>query len=483
MTKLKIPFYHFLITGILISHIVSTNSSPLISCSIEEYVAEEDIRELLAVMRTHQFETAMTMSRDLLIMFPGNPRLAAIHGITLARAGNMEAAEKFLQHANTLYPDLPEIRYGLGVLAYSNNDPTTATDHFFAALFSKYFFEDAVRDLLRVVGETGNFDSRQDAVKTCLDRYRTYGKEPPGYLQRKLSSFAAETRDNIFTFPIDHEPVTLPLRKTEISEIRMISIGLNGQGNYPFDIDSAAKGFLTISPLLAEELEIQGYGNMHSVGVGTRSIPTQAAWLDTIELNGLVIRNIPILISKSHTFIGKKKGLIGTAFLKHFNVTLDLARNEMLLMPLNDLQGFLKQINPAAIVLRTPLILYHSTMIDAAIDTGPEQLFILDTAAGTHLLDSSYFDAHLTQYTDATRIKKANITGAGGTESTRFIEESKVRIGGEEFTDQRVVLFGMERLNTIANRYAAGLIGYPILWKYRVHFNFQTPELILEKNL
>ena len=51
--------------------------------------------------------------------------------------------------------------------------------------------------------------------------------------------------------------------------IRMISLRINGKGEYPFDIDSASADFLTVSPLLAEELGLSLTGSSTASGVGT----------------------------------------------------------------------------------------------------------------------------------------------------------------------------------------------------------------------
>jgi hypothetical protein len=39
----------------------------------------------------------------------------------------------------------------------------------------------------------------------------------------------------------------------------------------------------------------------------------------------------------------------------------------------------------------------------------------------------------------------------------------------------------MGALNEISGRYAAGLLGYPLLWPYRVHMDFKAGRLILER--
>jgi hypothetical protein len=41
----------------------------------------------------------------------------------------------------------------------------------------------------------------------------------------------------------------------------------------------------------------------------------------------------------------------------------------------------------------------------------------------------------------------------------------------------------MAELNEIGGRYAAGLVGNPLLWPYRVHMDFRHGRLILERRL
>ena len=46
--------------------------------------------------------------------------------------------------------------------------------------------------------------------------------------------------------------------------------------------------------------------------------------LDKVELGAVAFRNVPVMVSDIHPFRGLKKGLLGTALLKRFNVTIDV---------------------------------------------------------------------------------------------------------------------------------------------------------------
>jgi hypothetical protein len=105
----------------------------------------------------------------------------------------------------------------------------------------------------------------------------------------------------------------------------------------------------------------------------------------------------------------------------------------------------------------------------------------LDSAAATHLVDSVFFQEHLAAKIDPARVIQGGIQGAGGSQPVQRIEGLPVALGPLVFSAQQVNQFPMEMLNEISGRYAAGLLGYPLLWPFRVHMDFRSGRLILER--
>lgn len=256
----------------------------------------------------------------------------------------------------------------------------------------------------------------------------------------------------------------------------MVALILNGNGPYLFDIDSACPDFMAISPLLAQELALTANGLAFAAGVGTEEAPVRFSRLDRVRLGRTTFRNVPVKVSGLAVFRGLKKGLIGTALLKRFNVTIDARANVMDLCPLD--RPDLLPIDRARVAADVPLYLFDATVVEAELDAAPPALYILDSAAATHLVDRAFFDAHLRSSVDPSRIAPSMIRGAQGAERTNRIDGLSIRLGSLRFFSQRVHEFAMEELNK--TRYAAGLLGNPILWPYRVHMDFHNGRLILE---
>ncbi len=102
-------------------------------------------------------------------------------------------------------------------------------------------------------------------------------------------------------------------------------------------------------------------------------------------------------------------------------------------------------------------------------------------AAATNLVDAGFFEEHIKPKIDPSRIIQAGIQGAGGAQNVRRVDGLSIALGRLLFEGQEVNEFPMGGLNEISGRYAAGLLGNPLLWPYRVHLDFRAGRLVLEK--
>jgi hypothetical protein len=261
----------------------------------------------------------------------------------------------------------------------------------------------------------------------------------------------------------------------------MIALKLNGKGEYPFDIDSASADFLTLSPLLAEELGLALAGSSTASGVGTAEASVRFSVLDKVELAGVVFRDVPVMVSDIQPFRGQRKGLLGAAFLKRFNVTIDVERDRMDLYPLDRPELLAAGIDRKAVAVDVPLYLFDATVVEASLAGAPPALYILDSAAAANLVDGGFFAEHLKPDLDPARIVRSGIRGAGGPQEVNRIDGLKIALGPLVFDNQTLHEFRMDTLNAIGGRYLAGLLGNPLLWPYRVHMDFRKGRLILEK--
>jgi hypothetical protein len=439
---------------------------------------------LEALVRSDSFRAAGKLAAEVLAGPAADARTQAVCGLAVLKAGRIREAESIFDRAVALSPDNPEAHLGLGRIDRMRNDPAAATAHFRRAIHSLVFYEEAFHQLWRTVWDRGRVCELFDIYGLAQECYGRRFEPLPSWFTNGMAQIERLAGERLFKMEgrLDG-PVRVPLvvNADPRVRIRMIALRLNGQGEYLFDIDSASADFLTISPLLAEELDLAPTGSSTATGVGAGEAAVRFAVLDKVEWGGIAFRNVPVMVSDLHPFKGLKKGLLGAGLLKRFNVTIDVEAKVMDFYPLDRPDLLAAAIDRSAVAADVPLYLFDATVVEAALDGAPPALYILDTAAATHLVDVDFFAEHLKPKVDPVRIVRSGIQGATGAQDVNRVDGLTVALGPLVFEGQTVHEFPMGELNAIGGRYLAGLLGNPLLWPYRIHMDFRGGRLILEK--
>jgi tetratricopeptide (TPR) repeat protein len=442
-----------------------------------------DVKELESLILAGSFREADRMAAGILADPSASAAARAVCGLAVLKAGRIAEAEAIFKQVLAAQPVNAEAHLGLGRIARIRNDGDAAIIHLRRAITSVPFFEEALRQLWRAAWERGRVSDlhgiRDEAHARCARDLRPL----PSFISNGLGQIRGREGKNLFEMEGGSERVRVPLLRNQDPRIaiRMIALKLNGKGEYPFDIDSASADFLTVSPLLAEELGLRLTGSSTAAGVGTDTATVQFSVIDKVELGAVAFRNVPVMVSDINPFRGLKKGLLGTALLKRFNVTIDVGAKALDLCPLERPELLAAAIDRAAVAADVPLYLFDATTVEASLDGAPPALYILDSAAATNLVDNVFFEEHLKPRLDPARILRGGIQGAQGVQWVELVDGLKISLGPLVFEGQRVCVFPMEELNEIGGRYLAGLLGNPFLWPYRVYMDFRNGRLILEK--
>jgi tetratricopeptide (TPR) repeat protein len=415
---------------------------------------------------------------------PGtDARTRAVCGLAMLKLGRIREAESIFEAVLAADRGNPEAHLGLGRICRIRNDAEAALAHLRRAVASARFYEEALRQLWRAAWERGRVSDLLEIFGTAEERFARESHPLPSLFTNGLMLAQGLEGKRLFELEGSFERLRIPLLANPDPRvrIRMVGLRLNGRGEYPFDIDSASPDFLTISPLLAQDLGLELSGSSNAMGVGTDTAAVRFSVLDRVELGTAAFRNVPVMVSDLHPFRGLKKGLLGTALLKRFNVTIDVADGAMELYPLARPGLLAARIDRAAVAADVPLYLFDATTVEASLDGAPPALYVLDSAAATNLVDGPFFEEHLKPRLDPSRIVQSGIQGCQGAQRVNRIDGLSIVLGPLVFERQTVHEFAMEELNRIGGRYQAGLLGNPLLWPYRVHMDFRRGRLILEK--
>jgi tetratricopeptide (TPR) repeat protein len=444
--------------------------------------AQNEAATLAALIRAPSFQEADRLAAKLLADPAIDSQTTALCGLAVLKAGRIKEAEVLFNKVIERSPDSPDAHLGLGRIARIRNDEDTAIAHLRRAVPSVSFFEEALRQLWRAAWARGLVADLAEIRVLAEERYRLASLPPPSWLENNLGQIAGLDGKRLFDMAGSFERLRVPLvTSSSRPRIRMIDLKLNGKAARLFHLDSALAEFMTISPLLAEELGLAQTGSASSTGVGTAAIATRFAVLDKVEIGPVTFRNVPVMVSDVRTLRGLREGLIGTAFLKRFNVAIDVEAKIMDLYPLDRPNLLAAGIDRAAVAADVPLYCYDATAVEATVEGAPPALYILDSAAATNLVDRPFFGDHIKPKLDPARIVRAGIQGAGGPQTVNQIDGLAVRLGPLLYGSLEFNEFSMETLNAIPGRYTAGLLGNPLLWPYRVHMDFRNGRLILER--
>ncbi|NTU51373.1 MAG: tetratricopeptide repeat protein [Candidatus Aminicenantes bacterium] len=282
--------------------------------------------ELVSFLRDDSFRAAAKLADRLLADQALDVETMAVCGLAVLLGGRIDEAETILTKAIERSPDNPEAHLGLGRIARIRNDRDGAVAHLRRAVPSAEFYGDALRHLWRASWDDGLVDDILGIYRLAEERYSRESRPLPSWFTNGLAQVKGLAGKRLFEMEGRFERLTVPLKTYANPQVRvrMIDLKINGRGEYPFHIDSASADFLTLSPLLAEDLGLVPTGSSTAVGVGTAEVAVRFSMLDKVELGPLTFRNVPVMVSDIRTLRGLKEGLIGTAMLKRFNVTIDV---------------------------------------------------------------------------------------------------------------------------------------------------------------
>jgi predicted aspartyl protease len=256
----------------------------------------------------------------------------------------------------------------------------------------------------------------------------------------------------------------------------VIDLSLNGEGPFHFIFDTGALNVL--SPAAARRLNLAVKNNVEAKGTGG----TQGGGstkVDAVRLGALTLSNqtfyvldLPVGAAED----GRIDGLIGFEWLSRFPTRFDYEASKLTLYPGKDGAGY---AGPArAIPLR---FRGRTPQIDGAIDGLPGR-FTLDTGSnGSLTLSAPFSEKHAlaTRYHARTRVMSA--VGVGGPVYALMARADRLEMG-DVTADRPVTYLSQQTTGTSAQKDTAGNIGYGVLRRFNILFDYPASRVYFEPN-
>lgn len=444
---------------------------------------EADLAQIERLLKADDHAVALKEAAGLVERFPGSAEACALHGLALLRSAGAAAAEQEIGRCLEIDDGCAEAHLGMGRLAYGRNQLDLALEHYRKAATGGRFTGEALEAAAGVHAERGDFVAALDLAQGAAQRMDYLEGDHLANLTAAIEYYRFLGERKRMVLPPAFETIAIPLLgRGELlgRPVQSFEVRVNGEGPWPFDVDSAARNVMTLSVQLADRLGLERAGRFPAVGVGDAKQTLEGSWVDRIEIGDLSIENVPVLVMDSPTFSGEERGLIGTGLLKRFNCTIDVAGGTFTLYGPDRADLLEDRIDPSRVVARAPLFIGGGPLVLAGVEGGEMRPFLVDTAASVSLIDERYFEDQVESSVDPNALSRVGVLGVGGAAQTTMIPSARLTLGDAEIGEIRLIVYDMEPMQRLVRRYAAGIVGANVLWRHRVHMKFSPPEIVLE---
>ncbi|MBN1163819.1 MAG: aspartyl protease family protein [Candidatus Krumholzibacteriota bacterium] len=243
-----------------------------------------------------------------------------------------------------------------------------------------------------------------------------------------------------------------------------------------FMLDSGA-GMSLIDSSLAAELGLELKGRIPAAGAGgmTTLYMTKLPGFSVpgIEFSGQTVMTGSIA-GMVYRFAGiKTGGVLGYDFLSRFITKIDYSQSRISFYSPDTL------IPPSAgEVIEAPLI-YKIFSLPGTLDGRHGGTFLLDTGAGSSILQRSFAEARGIKPGEAA--VETSIIGAGGVENASLIKFNSFRLG-DIILEEPVFMLPAGKSGIGALEGISGIVGNDILQKFTVYLDYRKQQVILQRN-
>jgi len=444
----------------------------------------DSVRHLILLTRIllieDEFDEAKTTIRHALKLSPTSTEALALYGHCLFREGAFAMAEAQYQKSLHLDSSQPGAYLGMGRLYLTRQQPEQSVKAFQQAIQLAPQEEDNYFFASEAYGSTKNFPKQVES----LERYLA--------LKPKFNAERVENAKALLTFfrHLEKEPVAAikdPARAYEIPfqpfyGLMLVEGHVNGQGPFRFLVDSGATSTV-LSNDLFNSLKIPVFSTavVSCVG-GTGKTGTKLAKVEKLKIGELEISNLPISSFDNTIFAELIDGVLSTADLADFLITLDYPDRRILLEPRRS-----KSVSKPSSDLLTgrveiPFrILGNLILAPISINQQPAQNFLFDTGAVTSTLSkrqAAFLGIH-----DDTPNASVDIQFAGACGVTQSVlSVDRVNLSLQTFTVPyaKILAVELKEISKELRTEVSGILGGAFYSKRKVTIDYQNTKLIFE---
>ena len=429
--------------------------------------------EVKGILRMGGFSSAVDEAASLLESVPGNAQAMGVLGDALWASGRFVEAEFSYDTALSIDPDDARALHGRGRSLAARRRLPEALTAVRAAVAREPREEAYLYTLADVLEQMRRYPEAADA----LDRYQA---AMPDRKQNNAARWAHAQADLLRRFghvtPFDVErpeqTVTVPFR-IENDKV-LVQARINGRPPIDVVVDTGAE-HSSLTPDVARASHVDALTVIPTAGIGEREVgfrDLQMGRIDTLEIGALHVSNVACFIKApalTNVPITETQGFAPLAL--GLSVTIDYA-NHVLTMA--------RQLPEETGGLRLPLRVQRLAMVNGSVNARPAA-FIVDTGGDLGLAVSGRV-AEGVNADPALRRIPINVYGTAGRDQAAFVLPFvDIVFGlGVSLPHASVAVLNLDAPSWLLGIDIGGIVGHTFLSKYKVTFDLQRGELVLQ---
>ncbi|MBV9242200.1 MAG: aspartyl protease family protein, partial [Acidobacteria bacterium] len=258
----------------------------------------------------------------------------------------------------------------------------------------------------------------------------------------------------------------------------VINLNVNGRKEpLKFVLDTGS-GISVMSAVTAKAIGVKPVargGTARGIG-GTGKFEIVYGMLNTVEIGGVLIRNVPIYIRPFQSAANEADGYIGLSLISKFLTTIDYGDSTFALTKKElDLKQFAEQSDTSL-----PLRLTSSGFLSGEVELEGVDTplnFIVDTGASISVISNQVAKLEkMTGFVDPGRLQV--VGSAGIANDVQMFHLPKITFGNHTRTNVLAAALDLDVINEASGFEQAGILGGNFLKNYRLTFDFKNAKVI-----
>jgi len=452
--------------------------------TLEQQQRPDSVRHLILLTRIllieDEFDEAKTQIRRALKLAPANTEALALYGHCLFREGSFSLAETQYQKSLRLDSKQAGAHLGMGRLYLTRQQSERSVKSFQQAIQLAPQEEDNYFFASEAYGATKNFPKQIESLEKYLALKPRFNAERVENAQALLTFFRHFEKGPVAAITDAARRYDIPFQP--FYGLMLVEGYVNGQGPFRFLVDSGATSTVLSNELFDSlKIPVLSTAVVSCVG-GTGRTGTKLAKVEKLKVGELEISNLPVSSFDNTIFAKLIDGVLSTADLADFLITLDYPDRRILLAPRPSKPVAKPANDMLASRVEVPFrILGNLILTPVSINQQPAQSFLFDTGAVTSTLSKR--QAAFLGIRDDTPNASVDIQFAGAcgvTQSVLSVDRVDLSLQALKVPYAKILAVELKEISKELRSEVSGILGGDFYSQRKVTIDYRNTKLIFE---